>query len=153
MLLFSFCSLLFADLSREDFFVLIEGRKIHLGDNFAKGIEIFGKTNYEVRSYPSITLREYTYEDISFFTSRRYKEDTEESSMIFGINFTSGKYSVIKNLTVGDSLADVILRLGQPTKIRKGVFYYYNHDYDVLMLKIMFDSDEKIKSIKIFMGT
>ncbi|MEL3907371.1 MAG: hypothetical protein P1P65_10195 [Treponema sp.] len=109
MVLF-YSSLLFADLAMNDFFVVIQGEKIELGDPIGKIFKIFGKTTYKLRPYSSMTYREYDYQDIIILTSAHSPSETEDNH-IWGMSLISNKYSVIKNLrTCLDTMKDDILR-------------------------------------------
>ncbi len=108
-------------------------------------------TDYEIRDYGSITLRVYRYDNVAISTSNTESEDGK--NRIYGISLLSDRYSVINGLTIGSPRGDVLRLLGQPDTVFKGAFYYFNEDFDVLELKLTFDSDNKIDTIRIFMGT
>lgn len=142
---------LYADLEIDEFYVCIDETKIELGGEFATAIDILGITDYEIRDYGNIKLRMYIYENLEIYTSNAEPEDGK--NRIYGISLLSDRYSIIHGLTIGSPRDDVLRSLGQPDTVYKGALYYFNEDYDVLELKLTFDSDEEIDTIRIFMGT
>lgn len=142
---------LYADLEIDDFYICIDNSKIALGDEFSKAIDILGITDYDIQDYGSITLRMYRYDTVIISASNT--ESEEGKNRIYGISLLSDRYSIIDGLTIGSPRDDVFQLLGQPDTVFKGALYYFNEDFDVLELKLTFDSEDKIDAIRIFMGT
>ena len=145
------CSPLFADFPKEKILVIIKEEEIHLGDDFCKIIDILGNTSFILHSSNYIILRKYEYDNLIIYTSN--PESDECTKLIYGIYFSSKTYSLINKITIGSSKIDVIITFGKPDDIYKNSFYYYNEEFDILELKITFESEDNICSIQLFMGT
>jgi hypothetical protein len=139
-ILIFFCVSLCAGLPRDEYVVIDNYKNIHieLGVKLSKMIKAYPRLSFiQERKYSNITLKEYRYDGISFFISAFSESDNDANIRM--IEILSNVYSTKRGITIGSHKSEVISKYGQPDDIYNGIYYYENHEYEVMELSFKFD--------------
>lgn len=135
------------NLKISDFYICKDNKKIFLGDSLKQTCDNFDLDKFDIK-----LLGNMKYKVFSFSWGDVYTSDYSKEYTIFGVELKNSEACIIENLRVGDNKKTVLNKLGIPAREIDNIFYYYNDDFDVLELKIIFLED-KISKIVLFMGT
>jgi hypothetical protein len=143
----------FADIPTGSFSIIEKksNTAIKLGDSLSVFLSVFGKTTPVEKKYSNISLLEYRYKDLIFATSAVPEVD-ENKKLILSIEFRSALVQLVDGFQVGTAKKDVLEKYGPPEEIVENAYYFYNHEWDLMEMKITFDKRDKIESIRISTG-
>ena len=147
-------SLLFADVSKEEFTIIdrCDGKIFRVGNKLGHILEMYPNIAFRgEKKYSNITYREYQGEGIVFSISAYTKSEMDANVLV--IEILSNAYSTRKGLVVGNNRNDVVSQYGEPNYIRKASYYYYNREDDLMMLEFSFDDRGLVNSIILATGT
>lgn len=149
MLIFSgLCSCYAEKMGIKDFYCIVNGEKIFLGDSLKEHIGICDLKKYSVQKIGGIEFKVY---DTGW--GQIYVSGYSEDYRIFGIAVKGVDVKIINDIKVGMKKKRVLELMETADRIINNEFYYYNDDFDVLELKISFDKKNEISEIRMFLGT
>ena len=136
------------NLSVSDFYCICAGKKIQLGQSLVQYDSECVTKKSEI-----IKLGKTEYKMYDYSWGRIYIPKSSKNYKIFGIEIKKSDATIIGDIKIGLSKDFVKNKLGKPYREIDNTLYYYNDDFDVLELKIIFDNDERVSAIRLFMGT